>query len=62
MPNDRSRPAPSWAAPMTPLPAPVMTIQPWSAMRRPKERACTETGWSAGVRAEPKTVTFGVSR
>ena len=35
-PKERSRPAPSWAAPMTPLPAPVMTIHPASVMRLPK--------------------------
>ncbi len=62
MPNERSRPAPSWAAPMTPLPAPVMTIHPASVIRFPKARACRDTGWSAAVRADPKTVTFGTSR
>ena len=47
---------------MTPLPAPVMTIHPDSVIRFPKLRACSDTGWSAGVRAEPKTVTFGTFR
>ena len=36
MPNDRSPPAPSWAAPITPLPAPVITIQLTAVMRLPK--------------------------
>src|SRR5206468_7881987 len=59
MPKDRWRPAHSWAAPMTPLPAPVMTIQPASVIRFPKARACCDAGWSAAMRADPKTVPFG---
>jgi hypothetical protein len=62
MPNERSRPAPSWAAPMTPLPAPVMTIHPASVIRFPKVRAWVAMLWSAGVRAEPNTVTLGTPR
>ena len=60
-PNERSRPAPSWAAPMTPLPAPVMTIQPDVGHPLPEADACADTGCSDAVRAEPKTVTFGTS-
>ena len=61
-PKDRSRPAPSCAAPMTPLPAPVITIQPAPVIRLPNPWACRETGWSAGVRADPNTVTLGTWR
>ena len=35
-----SRPAPTWPASMMPLAAPVMTIQPASAMRRLNATAC----------------------
>ena len=62
MPNERSRPAPSWAAPMTPLPAPVITIHPDSVIRFPKVRAWAAMLWSGEVRAEPKTVTLGTLR
>jgi hypothetical protein len=34
-----SPPAPSWAAPMMPAPAPVTTIHPSSVIRLPKSRA-----------------------
>ena len=35
-----SRPAPTWPASMMPLAAPVMTMKPASAMRRPNSTAC----------------------
>ena len=44
------------------LPAPVITIQPASAIARPKATACSDTGWPAGMRAEPNTVTFRMWR
>lgn len=61
-PKDRSAPAPSWADPITPPPAPVMTIQPAPVMRLPKALACSEIGCARGVRAEPNTVTLGTFR
>jgi hypothetical protein len=47
-----------WAAPMIPLPAPVTTIQPDSAILRPNSTALSWSECAASVRAEPKTVTF----
>ena len=35
-----SRPAPTWPASMMPLAAPVMTMQPAWATRRPNSTAC----------------------
>jgi hypothetical protein len=40
----------------------VMTIHPDSVIRFPKVRAWAAMLWSAGVRAEPKTVTLGTPR
>ena len=39
-----------------------VNIHPNSVIRFPKFRACCDTGCSAGVRAEPKTVTLGTLR
>ncbi len=44
MPMLLSRPAPTWPASMMPLAAPVMTMKPASAMRRPNAAAA----WQAG--------------
>jgi len=61
-PNDRSPPAPSWAAPMMPAPAPVTTIQPSSTMRRPNISAAMAADCVGAVRAEPNTVTLRTPR
>jgi UDP-N-acetylmuramoylalanine--D-glutamate ligase len=55
-------PAPSMVAAMIPGPAPLTTIQPASAISWAKERASSKPGWPGWVRAEPKTVTFGMPR
>ena len=55
-----SRPAPSIAACMIPGPAPVTMIQPRSASAFAMRRACSYTGSSVRVRAEPKTVALGI--
>ena len=47
---------------MTPLPAPVITMNPPSAMRLPNSYAWRDTAWSAEVRAEPNTVTLRTCR
>ena len=57
-----SPPAPSWAAPMIPAPAPVITIQPSCTMRWPKSRAVTAASSLIAVRAEPNTVTLRTPR
>ena len=44
---------------MIPGPAPVTTIHPWSARSAATLRACSYTGSSGRVRADPKMVTFG---
>ena len=56
-----SRPAPSIAACMMPGPAPVTTIQPWSASSRAISEAWRYTGSWAWVRADPKTETLSRS-
>ena len=48
----------TWPAFMMPLPAPVMAIQPRSAMMRLNSTQAAKSGWSSGVRAEPKIVTL----
>ena len=60
-PIDCSRPAPSMPAAMIPGPAPVTTIHPCAARSAATRRACSYTGSSGRVRAEPKMVTFGTS-
>ena len=57
-PKDASRPAPAWAAPMMPSPAPVIVIQPSSVMRAAKSNACCQAGSSRRVRALPNTDTL----
>ena len=57
-PKLRSAPAPPWAAPMMPSPAPVMTIQPARTMASAKSRAWRQVGWSGPVRALPNTATL----
>ncbi len=57
-----SRPAPSIPACMMPGPAPVMTIHPFSARLAATLRVCSQSGSWFLTRAEPKIVTFGVSR
>ena len=57
-PKEASRPAPSWAAPMMPSPAPVIIIQPASVMRAPKRFAWRQAGAARGVRALPNTETL----
>ena len=49
-----SRPAPTWPASMMPLAAPVMTMKPASAIRRPNSTACWYAGslWRQAGRAE----------
>ncbi len=51
--------APAFAASMIPGPPPVITAYPASASSRPTSTACAQSGWSAGVRAEPNTDTVG---
>ena len=53
--------APLLAASMLPGPPPVITAKPASASLRPASSACAYDGWSAGVRAEPKTAIAGPS-
>src|SRR5207244_1786269 len=50
--------APSWAASITPGPAPVTTIQPRATISRANSRAARYSGSEAPERAEPKIVTF----
>ncbi len=61
-PNDLSAPAPSWPAAMMPGPAPVITIQPRSAIARENSRVVAYSAWSSVVRAEPKMLTFRTPR
>jgi hypothetical protein len=57
-----ARPAPSIAACMIPGPAPVTTIHPRSASIEAIRVACSYSGSPRLVRAEPNTVTLGMSR
>ena len=49
--------APRLAASMIPGPPPVMIAKPASPSRRAASRARSYSGWSGGVRAEPKIET-----
>ncbi len=60
-PKDASRPAPPWAAPMIPSPAPVITIQPDRTIRSENSRAWIQSGCSGRVRALPNTATFRIA-
>ena len=61
-PKERSAPAPSIPAAMIPGPAPVMTIQPRSAIADPKAVAVRYAGSPSLIRAEPKMVAFLMPR
>ena len=53
--------APLLAASIAPGPPPVMTAKPASTSAPPSCSAWAYDGWSAGVRAEPKTAIAGPS-